>query len=194
MKTALAWAAVCIAVGAIAQERTAELTLPYGPTPRLASPDGSRVLYGIPYRIGVNDGTQLWIEDTRTRQRRMLIQIEDTLSAAWSPDGKAFSVNDHTASDTTRAYIYDADTLGRLNVADSILKADRDAEPYAQGHAYFDIERWDGPQWVLVHFHGHTDQPPVVCFDFRYRVSRTGTVEKLSQRVVPISRESLCRE
>src|SRR5436309_5356797 len=74
-----------------------ELNLPYGPVTRLASPDGSRTLYGVPYQRGINDGPQLWIEDTRTHQRRLLFDIAGTLSAVWCRDGSAFSVNDRYA-------------------------------------------------------------------------------------------------
>jgi hypothetical protein len=27
------------------------------------------------------------------------------------------------------------------------------------------MERWESPETVIVHFYGHTDEPPVVCFD-----------------------------
>src|SRR5580704_11856543 len=82
--------AVCIAMLAeagIAQE----LVLPNGSLTRLASPDGAHILYGAPYQSGINDGPQLWIEDTRTHHRRMLLSIGGTLTARWSFDGSAFS-------------------------------------------------------------------------------------------------------
>jgi hypothetical protein len=31
---------------------------------------------------------------------------------------------------------------------------------------------------VIVDLHGHTDQAPVTSFDLRYRVSRSGDVQK----------------
>ena len=86
------------------------------------------------------------------------------------------------ASDSTRAYIYDANTLQRWDLAGRILAADPAARRFADGHAYFDPERWENAQQVIVRFHGHTDQAPVVYFEFRYRVSRAGAVVKLSQR------------
>jgi len=193
--------ALCIAIIsalATAQEsRTAdppELRLPYGPVTRLASPDGFRILYGVPYQSGINDGPQLWIEDTRTHQRNMLLSVGGTLSAVWSPDGSAFSVQDHFASDSARTYIYDANAVRRLDTASLIRVADSSTERLANAHAYFDLERWEGAQNVIVRLHGHTDQPPVVCFDLRYRVSRTGAVAKLSQREFPINNRTLCEE
>jgi hypothetical protein len=187
-----------IAALAIAQENrpTAfpELSLPYGPVTRLVSPDGSRILYGVPYQSGLNDGPQLWIEDTRTHQRTMVLRIGGTLYAVWSPDGSAFSVQDHWASDSARAYIYDANTLQRLDLARRILASDPGVKGFGDGHSYFDPERWESAQHVIVHVHGHTDEPPVVCFDFRYRVSRAGAVVKLSQRVFPINEKTFCKE
>jgi len=179
---------------ASAQESLPELSLPYGPITRLASPDGSHILYGVPYQSGLNDGPQLWIEDTRTRQRQMLLNIGGTLSAVWASDGKAFSVQDNWASDSARAYIYDAETLQRLDLGGGILSADPGAKRFADGHAYFDLDRWQDAQHVIVHFHGHTDRAPVLCFDFRYRVSRAGSVEKLSERVFPIDQNNFCSE
>jgi hypothetical protein len=191
--------AVCLAMiaglAAAQENRTItlkELCLPSGPVTRLSSPDGSRILYGVPYQSGTNDGPRLWIEDTRTHQRKMLLSIGSTLSAVWSPDGTSFSVQDHWASDSARSYIYDADTLQRLDLGRRILTVDQSGERFADGHAYFDFERWEDAQQVIVHFHGHTDQPPVVCFDFQYRVSRSGAVVKLSQRVFPINNQTFC--
>src|SRR5437868_4525056 len=42
-------------------------------------------------------------------------------------------------------------------------------------------------EYVIVRLHGHTDTAPVVCFNLRYRVSRTGAVRKLSQQVFPVT-------
>jgi len=158
-----------------------------GPDTRLTSPDGRYILY----RVDVPD--QLWIEDTHTHRRQLLISVGSTLSASWSPDGLAFLVQDHWASDRARAFVYDANTLQRLDLGSSILAADPDVKQFANGHAYFDVDRWEDAQHVVVYFHGHTDQFPVACFDFRYRVSRAGTVEKLSQRVFPTDEKTGCR-
>jgi hypothetical protein len=91
------------------------------------------------------------------------MSIGGTLSAAWSADGSALSVVDHWVSDSARAYIYDAGTLRRLDLGGRILFIDPDAKRFARGHAYFDVDRWEGPR-VIIHFQGHTDEAPVVCF------------------------------
>ncbi len=168
---------------AIVLANAQELYLPLGPVTQLASPDG----YGILYGEKSNSGLQLWIEDERTRRRTKLFDVGGTLSAVWCADGSAFYVNDHWASDRERAYIYDAASLERMDIADRILAADPQSPRFATGHSYFDIERWDGTHDVYVRFSGHTDEPPVTSFDFRYRVSRTGVVKKLSQRFAPIT-------
>lgn len=164
-----------------------ELYLPQGPVRRLASPDGSRILYGVPYEKSTSGGPQLWIEDTRTHRQTKLFDIGGTLSAGWSINGSAFYVNDHWASDRERAYIYDAATLKRLSIGDRILAEDPRSRRFAGGHNYFEVERWNGAQDVSAKFFGHTDEPPVTCFVFDYRISLTGVVKKLSQQVAPIT-------
>lgn len=158
------------------------LDLPWGPVKRLPSPDGTFVLFE---KTGVND-PQLWIEDTRTHRRTKLFDIASTLTAGWSADSAAFYVNDHSGSDEEQAYIYDAATLKRVDVGARILAADEKSRSFSKGHAYFEVQRWEGNPEVAVRFFGHTDEPPVTHFDFRYRVSRTGAVQELSQHTTPV--------
>ena len=171
--------------------RPVDLTLPYGRVQLLPSPDGAHTLYGVEFQDGKNDGPQLWIRDSSTGASKLLLTLGGTMQAFWSPDGKAFSVNDHWASDRESAYIYDTETLKRQNVGEDILAADTESRHFTSAHAYFQVERWDGPAHVFVRFQGHTDEAPVRCFEFQYRVSRTGVVEKLSGRVHPID-PNLC--
>jgi hypothetical protein len=167
-----------------------ELDLPGEASKRLASPDGSMVLYGVPYDQGRNEGPSLWIEDTRTRRRTKLLDIPSTLSAGWSADGAAFYVNDQLASDQELAYIYDAATLQRIDIGARIQEEDPESRRLATGHAYFQVRGWDGTQEMAVSFFGHTDQPPVLCFTLRYRINKAGVVKKLSQRVTPATATS----
>ena len=168
------------------------LNLPFGPITRLASPDGSLILYGVPFQTGVNTGPQLWLEDARTDQRQKLLDISDGVSAGWSPDGSKFYVLDHSSSDSTESYIYDARTLKQVDLGALIRKSDSSISRFASGHAYFDFDRWESPETVIVHFYGHTDEPPVVCFDLRYRVNLSGTTKKLEQQMFPPGSKS-CR-
>jgi hypothetical protein len=172
----------------LAQAPQPKLDLPFGSVVRLASPDASKTLFLVPYQSGVNNEAQLWVEDTRTHRRQMLMNIARTLSAAWNADGSAFYVQDNESSDDSFSYIYDANTLQRLNLAERILASDPGAGRLTEGHFYFDVDRWQGLGQVIVRLHGHTDKPPpIVCFDSRYRVTRAGAVAKLSQRVSPVN-------
>ena len=168
------------------------LNLPFGPITRLASPDGSLILYGVPFQKGLNEGPQLWLEDARTGQRQKLLDISDGVAAGWSPDGTKFYVLDHSSSSSTESYIYDARSLKRVDLGALIRKSDSSISRFASGHAYFDIERWESLETVIVHFYGHTDEAPVVCFDLRYRVKLSGTTTKLEQHVFPPGSKS-CR-
>ena len=163
----------------------AVLDLPFGSITRLLSPDGSLILYGVPFRKDVNGGPQLWLEDARTHQRQKLLDISDGVSAGWSPDGTKFYVQDHSSSSSTESYIYDTRSLKRVDLGALIRKSDSSISRFTSGHAYFLMERWESPQTVIVHFYGHTDTPPVVCFDLRYRVKFSGTTTKLQQHVFP---------
>ncbi len=167
---------------AVSVANAQQLDLPWGKIQRLPSPDGSKILYGVPYQQGKNEGPQLWIEDMRTHRRTKLFDFGGTLGAEWSPDGRSFLVDNHWASDREDAYIYDAATLQRLDIGKRILAGDPKSCPFAGGHRYFAIERWEGNDEMIVRFSGHTDEPPVTKFEFQYRVSRPGAVKKLSQR------------
>ena len=94
----------------------AVLDLPFGSITRLLSPDGSLILYGVPFQKEVNGGPQLWLEDARTHQRQKLLDISDGVSAGWSPDGTKFYLQDHSSSSSTESYIYDARSLKRVDL------------------------------------------------------------------------------
>ncbi len=154
-----------------------DLVLPFGSVKRITSIDGLHTLYGVA-------GTELWIENARTGQHRMVLSTSGTLRAKWSPSGATFSINDNRSSDSTLAYIYNARTLKRTNIAQEIRAADPRARRLLRNaHAYFVVERWDRAQNALIHLSGHTDDSPVACFDLRYRFSPSGTIRKLSEHV-----------
>ena len=169
----------------------ASLDLPFGPITRLASPDGSLILYGVPFQKGVNEGPQLWLEDGRTHQRQKLLDISDSVFAGWSPDGMKFYVQDHSSSSSTECYIYNARSLKRVDLGAMIRKSDSSISRFAFGHAYVDMERWESPDMVIVHFKGHTDEPPVVCVDLHYQVKLGGTPTRLYQNL-PLGGRSYC--
>jgi hypothetical protein len=121
--------------------------------------------------------------------------VYDRLQATqWSPDGKWFWVNDRWASDRTNSYIYDAQTLEPIDIEKQIQAADAEARRLEDAHRYFEVKRWADNRSVVVEFHGHTDSPPpTVCFQLWYRVTVSGAVKKISQRVFPVT-DPGCRE
>src|SRR5579864_712758 len=192
---------VVLAVSLCGQVQSVSLKAPFGPAIRLVSPDGTHALFGI------DKTAELWLEDTSTHQRRKVLDATvQTLTLAWSPDSAAFIANDRAASDEETAYIYDVRTLGRLDLRRLILSADPEAARFMPGdkntvdHCYFHAIRWVDAHHVEVQLHGHSHGELVGtsirsgdCFDLRYRAGRDGTVQKLAQRVAPIS-SSVCRE
>jgi hypothetical protein len=167
---------------------------PFGPASRLVSPDGAYALFAS------DRAPQLWLEDTRSGRRMMVFKVTlQTLTLAWSPDSAAFIANDRAVSDVEFAYLYDVKTLDRLDLRSRILAADPHAARFVPGehtapHSYFHAIRWLDARHVEVQLHGHTDGVrevaailPGQCFDLRYRVSRDGAVEKLSERVEAVS-------
>jgi hypothetical protein len=177
--TIAAWNVLTVA----ALDRSTTLELPFGKQNRLPSPDGRYILFGREYDKTRNSGPELWIEETRLSKRTRLLELGGTAVAAWSPDGTAFYVNDRWASDSARSYLYDTSTLQRIDLGKIILASDAEANRFANGHAYFEVERWQDSQNVVVRFHGHTDEAPVVCFDLQYEISRTGSVKKRSKQI-----------
>jgi hypothetical protein len=172
------------------------LTAPYGPTHPLVSPNGAYSLFGI------DQPAQLWLEDTRTHQRRLVFEVTvQTLTLEWAPDSKAFLANDRWASDVEFAYLYDVETLNRIDLRARILAADPEAARFFQTrdaapHSYLHAMRWLDAHRVEVRLRGHTDgisDRPGDCFDLRYRANRDGLVEKHSQRVLPLTSPE-CRQ
>ncbi len=190
MRTACLIAAMALSTAA-GQPLANRLAPPYGPTNKLVSPDGAYAL------LGSADAPELWLQDTRTPQQRKVFQVTlQTLTLAWSPDSKAFIANDRTASDVEYAYIYDVKTLQRLDLRNRILAVDPEASHFVPSrdistHSYFHAIRWLDANHIAMQLHGHTDSPQngtsVQCFDFRYRVSKDGAVQKLSRLVAPVA-------
>lgn len=168
----------------VAQPPSVILVMPYGSPSRLVSPDHQWLLYGVPYQPAASHGPELWLENLRTHRRQKVLDIPDTLRAGWFPDSAQFWVEDHTASDRTQTYIYNPATLQSLDIRKAVLSADPSIRPLDDGHRYYNVEK-AGTQTLLINFRGHTDEPPVTCFDAHYRVTRAGAVQRLERRVRP---------
>ncbi len=105
--------------------------------------------------------------------------------ASWSPDSSYFSVRDNVSSDTTRSYIYNAQTLERLDLAEGILEAFPGEKQFVEhAHSYVVLEGWSNKHTALASLTGHTDRDKVVCSAFRFRVV-DGKFRRLSEKVGP---------
>ena len=183
--TARSFRRVLIAAAlAVAPLAAAILTLPSRSETRLVSPDHRWLLYGVPYQQAISHGPELWLESLQTHRRQKVLNIPDTLRAAWFPDSAQFWVESHTASDQTQSYIYSPATLHRLDLRHAVLAADPSIQPLDDGHRYYNVESASA-QTLLIDLRGHTDLAPVTCFEIRYRVTRAGAVSRLSRRVAP---------
>jgi hypothetical protein len=183
--------AVIVIAQVAGQDRSAGLKAPFGPANPLVSPDGAYALFGV--QSIVNAENALWLEDRRTHLRRLVFRATvQTLTLAWSPDSAAFFANDRAVSDVENAYIFDAKTLYRLDLAARITAS---AGPEAMrflkdrnDHSYFHAMRFIDARHVEVELYGHTvGSRTGDCFNLRYKVSRDGEVQKLSERVASLS-------
>jgi len=82
--------------------------------------------------------------------------------------------------------------LKRIDVAQAISRADRSAARYAHGHSYYVAREWLDNQTALVQLCGHTDNPPFVQFDIRYRVGLDGTVQRILRKLTPPTQGGDC--
>ncbi|MGA9070601.1 MAG: hypothetical protein WB424_10130 [Terracidiphilus sp.] len=191
------WSTVFVVFSCLAQTINSNsggrLELPSEHLTRLPSPSGRYALVGINKRIDLSQecakcfstSSKLWFEDNTSHARKLLLNVNSTAFAGWSPDGSAFYVEDHLGSNITEAYIFETATLKKVDIADRILAADSEAKHLNSGHAYFNSVRWQDNDNLLVRFNGHTDELPITCFDMEYLVSRSGMVKKLSGHTGP---------
>jgi hypothetical protein len=175
------------------------LTLPFGRPTRLSSPDGRYMLIGTSKRTVLRHQcpkcsalqAKLWLVDNQSRDRRLLLDVASTATAAWSPDGKGFYIEDHQSSTSTLTYLYETESMKKLDVGELILAADPEAKKFLDGHTYFDVDRWQDSGDLLVRYSGHTKESPSMCFLMHFLILRTGTVKKLSEHIGP-SDEAWC--
>jgi len=125
----------------------------------------------------------LFLRATSTRDKEPIEFDGYSGNAVWSPDNAAFFVNDHSASDRTDSALYTVDPLRKIDAAGAIRNSDPAAVHYFHGHRYFIAQRWIDNHTALVQFCGHTDEFPVVEFDFHYRVGIDGSAQRISRRL-----------
>jgi hypothetical protein len=171
----------------------ATLEWPFGRRSELPSPDGRHIVYGVPYRSGLREGPELWLRDRGGSGRKLLLQLGSTARALWFPDSRNFLLVDRESSSSMNSYIYDAEGRIILDIRAALLRQDPELDRVANGHFYVDAQRLLGAHSVRVAAFGHTDEPPVRCFRFIYKVNRSGKIERLSKRISPAT-AAVCDE
>ena len=135
---------------------------------------------------------RLYLADERVRRKRLVLEYNSNGNAGWTKDSSAFFINNHVASNVDEAYLYRADSMKKINLAKVILESDPHVAKFADGHLYVIARKWLADDAALVQLCGHTDQFPVMQFDFRYRVILNGHVKNISQRQGPPDETSDC--
>jgi len=191
---ALVFGAACAIVSAAPVPpslRNTGVELPGRKTMHIPSPDGRWMLIASPY--SEDRGRTVTLEDKTTRANMLVKRYDRSLSVGWSPDSRAFFLNDAYGSDGEDAYIYWPGVSQPLKLNDPILRADAQAAGIPADHAYFQIRRWLGAKSVLVEYCGHGSEAPARQFDFLYHVDLNTpeeaaiAVRRISERVGPLS-------
>ncbi len=175
-----------LAFASVSSTRGRRLELPFGPIKSLSSPDGSHLLYGAAVAASPGRSAELWLKEVKTGRPQKILDVTRTLSAGWSPDGSFFFVQNNLGSNVTEAYLFETATLKCIDIGERISASDLKAKQLAAGHAYFNVMSWLDGRHLLIDLNGHTDVPPVECFDLRYQLGSDGTVVKLSERIAAI--------
>jgi hypothetical protein len=192
------------------------LERPFGQASAMRSPDGRYALWGdYPH-------SQLWIENTATKSDRLVgAYTVQTISLAWAPDSRRFIVNDRETSSESDAFLFDTETLQRIDLRQQLLARFPEVahfllsgQPAARRaqvsherdvmHSYVDARRWIDARHLELQVHGNfagrfrDDNPderlyPAGCFDLRFLLGLDGSVQELSQRTSePLSKDPAC--
>jgi hypothetical protein len=169
--------------------RRREVDLPKRRTVRIPSPDGRWTLIASPFSPSAE--STLTLEDMRTGQKSLVRRIDRDMGVAWSPDSKAFYLNDAYGSNVESAYIYSLGASTPLRLDDFILNNGAKAGDTNADDAYFQVIRWIDPSRIQVEFCGHDSSRADHHFDFIYAVKlnpqkdRAEEVRMISQRTRP---------
>jgi hypothetical protein len=164
------WPAL-LAGGPLPLAQPASVDLHRTGTKVLASPDGAR-------RLHLRDGI-LSLEGPGLPRPRHIARIRRSASVLWSPDGRAFALNDDLGSNLAVAFLFDARTGRRILALEEVL--DRAfPEDVWSGHRYVRVTGWEGAATVAVTVEGHADAHGL-AFALRYRVALQGGSERLAR-------------
>ena len=132
---------------------------------------------------------ELFLVNESNQWKRVVMEYNSSGDVNWASDSSAFFVNDQVASNEGDAYIFSTASLSKLDLTEAIFRSDSSTAKVKYGHRYVIARKWMDNGAVLVQLCGHTDDAPVVQFDFRYRVNVTGQVQRLTQKKGPPDRE-----
>jgi hypothetical protein len=125
---------------------------------------------------------KLFLMNESNHRKRLVMRYSSGGDVGWAPGSMAFFVNEQVGSNVGDAYIYGTASLKKLDLTDVIFRSDSAAAKFKIGHRYVRARKWIDDHSILVQFCGHTDESPVIQFDFRYRVTVTGQVQTLFQK------------
>jgi hypothetical protein len=157
----------------------------------LASLDGRYVLQNVdqsqePYH-------SIFLKDTRTGNSRKVYEYGRSVGVVWAPDSLHFAVNDYAGSNITETTIFSVDaSLSKTDVQDELVQ--KGGVVLTGGHDYFGVVRWLDSRRMVVHFWGHTDDPPVRSFCECYLYTLQGSVSKCSHQPKSDDPERQCED
>jgi hypothetical protein len=169
-------------------KRNAVVSLPTDRSETIPSPDGRWALIAGP----MSDRT-IHLEDRSNHKQTLVKEYSRSVQIGWSPDSRAFFLNDAYGSNLEDAFIYGIDTREPLALNNAILSSDKEAAKFPADHAYFQVGRWLSAHQVLVEYCGHGGETPARQFDFVYQVSFAGIqasklrIHRISRTVKPLT-------
>jgi hypothetical protein len=134
---------------------------------QIPSPDRRWVLIVSPISEHAH---ALDLKDAGSGRETRVMVYDRGLRVEWSPDSKAFYMNDAYGSNQEDAYVYWIDRRKAMLLSDLILNKDPEARKLGADHQYFHAYRWVDASTVEVEYCGHTTGALFVQFDFLYRV------------------------
>lgn len=165
MLTALIVTSAAITDSLCQSRQPPTLELPGDVRQMLPSPDGRWALIGTPL-----PDRELRLENQADKHQELVTGFSRSLSAAWSPDSKAFFVNDAYGSNLEDTYVYWLGSKEPHKLNDLILTHYKWDTEVDADHAYFQAVRWLGPAKLLVEYCGH-GHGGLHQFDFVYVIT-----------------------
>lgn len=126
-----------------------------GPSSAVRSPDGQHTL------LWKASACALWITDARGSHRQLLLRPIEAPSIGWSPDSRAFFVNDHISSDFESSYVFSIATIPqKLDLHAAVRHYLEPNERRGNAHVYAHALSWIDNEHILLRVSGHSDRPP----------------------------------